>query len=218
MIITLAGQKGGTGKSTQSLALAFEYCTMGFDVMLVDTDKQRTLMQWHEDRGEERPLPPKLMISGMVGTKLHKDIPKIMENYHHIIIDTPGQADSDIIVRSASIISDVVIIPTLCSAKSLRSTRRTIEVMKEMKIMNPNLKVFLLFNRVENTSMRATVEPMALSMLGDEIKLMKTEISKRVIYDRADFEALAVQEVGHNKEVVDEIRSLIREIEDGKDD
>jgi chromosome partitioning protein len=215
MILTFASQKGGAGKTTGSITVAYEYASSGFRVLLVDTDRQQSILDWNADRGDDMPLPDTLSIAAMTGTKLHKDINKIIQNFDHIIIDTPGEAFSGEIARSAALISDVVIIPCVCSAKAVRSTKKTIRLMKEMRLANTQLKVFFLFNHVEATSMRKRIEPMVLEALGDEIVLMKTEISKRVLYDKADLEGLTIQEADKNKEVVLEIRRLIEEIENG---
>ena len=46
MILLLGGEKGGTGKSTLATNLAAWLAVAGRDVILVDTDVQRTAAHW----------------------------------------------------------------------------------------------------------------------------------------------------------------------------
>ena len=52
MILLLGGEKGGTGKSTLATNLAAWLAVQGRDVILVDTDVQRTAANWVDRRNQ----------------------------------------------------------------------------------------------------------------------------------------------------------------------
>ena len=45
-VITIAQQKGGSGKTTLAVNLAVAFCRMGHSVALLDTDPQGSLGRW----------------------------------------------------------------------------------------------------------------------------------------------------------------------------
>ena len=51
-VITIAQSKGGAGKTTLTLALASEYAAMGGSVIILDADRQKSMMNWQNDRVE----------------------------------------------------------------------------------------------------------------------------------------------------------------------
>ncbi|MCV6020517.1 ParA family protein, partial [Escherichia coli] len=58
MIILVASQKGGCGKSTTSVNICAELARKNKDVVLIDADKQGTAARWASDRnaGEVAPV------------------------------------------------------------------------------------------------------------------------------------------------------------------
>ena len=54
--ITIAGAKGGTGKTTTTLALGYELARAGHRVVIVDADPQASATQGMEQQASDRPL------------------------------------------------------------------------------------------------------------------------------------------------------------------
>ena len=52
MIVLVGGEKGGTGKTTLTTNLAALRAQAGYDVLLVDTDRQGTAAAWCHVRQE----------------------------------------------------------------------------------------------------------------------------------------------------------------------
>jgi len=57
MILIVGSQKGGSGKSTIAVNICALLAVNGFNVMLVDADKQTTAANWAEDRENSPELP-----------------------------------------------------------------------------------------------------------------------------------------------------------------
>ena len=49
-VISVANQKGGSGKTTLSANLAVLWSNSGYKVAIIDADKQRSLSNWHDAR------------------------------------------------------------------------------------------------------------------------------------------------------------------------
>lgn len=115
MIITTASFKGGVGKSISCLHIA-NYLAIrrgANPVIVVDGDKNQTLIQWAE-RGRER-LP-------FTVCRDH-DVPDDFAG--DLVIDTPGNIEDEQLLFLAGS-SDLIVIPTLPAAFSLESTIATL--------------------------------------------------------------------------------------------
>ncbi|WP_147696182.1 ParA family protein, partial [Vogesella mureinivorans] len=83
MLITVANQKGGCGKTTIAIHLAHAIALAKKRVLLVDADPQASAGGWAAVRGEETPF----VVVGMARETLHRDLPAMMEGFDHGVID-----------------------------------------------------------------------------------------------------------------------------------
>ena len=94
MIVAVAGQKGGTGKSTIAVCLADEAACRGRQVLLVDADPQGTARTWGEVATESaqtsrRPdvyAEPTIVA---MGETMHRpdQLPRLAAGFADVIID-----------------------------------------------------------------------------------------------------------------------------------
>lgn len=83
-VITIAGLKGGGGKSTAAAFTAHALHEHGLRVLAVDADPQASLLKWHE--AADFPFP----VVGQPTARLHRDLPGITgDRYDVVIVDTP---------------------------------------------------------------------------------------------------------------------------------
>ncbi|MGI4020287.1 MAG: AAA family ATPase [Janthinobacterium lividum] len=166
-IITLAHQKGGVGKSTLSLNLAYSFKDH-LNTALIDLDPQGTISQ----------LKP--MINGI---DVYSGSLKTISNTDHeiIIVDTPPYLSADF--PKLFSLSDLVIIPTKAGIADLMAIRSTINMLKDAMKLKPQLKTKIVFNMVKSSS---SIFHEIKEMLDEyQIAVFDTMISDRVSFVRS---------------------------------
>jgi len=141
VIITIASQKGGVGKSTIAinLALALADAADSSGVALVDCDEQRSCVDTlagHEHK--------KLTVYA-APDKPHKVIEGLKQKT--ILVDTPPHSHE--VMYQAAAVSDLVIIPCQPSPLDIRAmatTAKALLVIREK--FNPSLQCRFLVNRI----------------------------------------------------------------------
>ncbi|MBA1195260.1 AAA family ATPase [Pseudomonas entomophila] len=110
MSITLLGHtKGGEGKTTVAVQLAFSLAEQGKDVLLVNGDRQRSAnraVERHTDAGTQ---PPVTFAHYPEGKDLSTQVLRLREKFDEVVIDAGGRDSSAL--RAAMLIADVMIIP-----------------------------------------------------------------------------------------------------------
>lgn len=90
MIILIGGEKGGTGKTTIATNLAAMRVKEGYDVLLVDTDKQGSASAWSDIRDIKNKDIGRIPNIQKFGSNLAADIRDLKDCYGDIIIDAGG--------------------------------------------------------------------------------------------------------------------------------
>ena len=169
LVIVLASQKGGVGKTTLAahLAVAAEAAGDG-PAVLIDTDPQGSLSAWWNARRAETPvlapttiaeLPEKLILLAGAG-------------YQIAVVDTPPAITGAIGAVVAS--ADLVLIPTRPSPHDLRAVGSTVELVQAA------CKPFVFAVTQAKPNTRLTVQAVAaLSEHG--------AVAPAIVHDRVDF-------------------------------
>ena len=104
-VVAFVHQKGGTGKSTLSIACALALSQAGHRVLLLDTDYQGTASEWGIRFGHRFGVETRSQIQPVV----HKETGRFRDKFEYIVIDAPpglsGMTES--VLRA----SDSVVIP-----------------------------------------------------------------------------------------------------------
>jgi chromosome partitioning protein len=134
MIITLANQKGGTGKTTLATNLAGTFAAQERRVVLVDTDPQQSALEWREMRPDTRPHVTVVYMRAADGV-LERDLTPLSQQYDVVLVDTGGRIAPP--VRSAVAVADFILVPTLPSRPDIVSTeafyRQVIQEVSQRK-------------------------------------------------------------------------------------
>jgi chromosome partitioning protein len=189
LVISFQNQKGGTGKTTLALHLAyFPACNPSArkKVILIDADPQSSCRDWAAARETECPFT----VVGYDRPTIHKDIKQITRGYQYAIIDAPPRVTD--IARSAVLASHAVIIPVQPSGFDAWASQETFRLVEEAKQYKENLKYALVINRkIVNTAISTTVDK-ELRKAG--LTVFEDTICQRVVFAESVTQGLTVFE------------------------
>lgn len=204
MIISLLNQKGGVGKTTLAVHIAFAFTERNKRVLLVDADPQGSALDWSASRADTTLLP----VVGMPKAILHKELPKMADDYEVIVIDgAPRVYD---VARSALLASDMVLIPVQPSPYDVWAAKEIVELLKDIKPFKENLKnAFVINRKIVNTAIGRDVS----EALGEyDVAVLKSQISQRVSFAECAATGQTVLQTEPNGLASKEINSLVNEI------
>lgn len=176
-VITVAQQKGGSGKTTVSANLAIGFLRQGKRVALVDIDPQGSLGRWFMTRLETQAGPvDALEFATSSAWGITYEVRKLSENHDIVIIDTPPKADSDL--RPALRVADLVIVPVSVSHVDLWATEGVLDLARR-----EDKEAMIVLNRGRpNTRLGAEVAEAAEKLMA---RIADATLSNRVIYAEA---------------------------------
>lgn len=144
MILTVGGEKGGVGKSTLAIHLAYMLAASGRDPLLIDADPQASTTNFAAAR-DERQATPRLVCVQKLGKGLAHDVRSLAERYSDIVIDTGGRDTVEL--RLAMLVSERVLVPINCSAFNWWTLEKVDQLVGEARLANPDLRTSVLLNR-----------------------------------------------------------------------
>ena len=124
LIVTIAQQKGGAGKTMFAANLAATWAAT-HRIALMDIDPQRSLTRWHAIRAPRPGLPP-LLFSDVSGWRLRRELDRLAAEADIVVIDTPPQIDSD--ASRAIRAANLVLIPLQPSPPDLWAAEGTLKL------------------------------------------------------------------------------------------
>lgn len=140
MIISLVNQKGGVGKTT--IAINMAYCIAvktDKKTLLIDADPQASCLQW-QSMSENHTFD----VVHHPDPDFHKGVDELVKGYRWVIIDCPpGVGDASI---SAFMASALAIVPVCPSLLDMFSTKETVNLIKEVRKFNKKLMGKLLIS------------------------------------------------------------------------
>jgi chromosome partitioning protein len=147
-IIVVVNQKGGAGKTTVTINLAGSLGRRGYRTAVIDGDEQSSVVEIVSLAPEDAQLPASVIGLWRAGRKIHQEIKKFIDLYDYIIVDCPPAASSPI-AQSALLIADIAIVPFIPGTIDALAAPKIRDAIEAAQVINPNLKAFLLLNRVE---------------------------------------------------------------------
>ncbi len=210
MIVLVGGEKGGTGKTTIAVNLACLAATDGADLVVVDTDRQRTGALFFAVR-EEGGFEPYITCLEKRGKSLGKDLKSLGEKYELVIVDAGGRDSQEL--RYSLTAADEAYIPVQPTQADLWTLEKIESLVDEAGIFNEKLIARVLLNRCP-TNPRNTDAREARKVL-EEYKSftpLKAEVSERVAFQRVFRTGQSVSEYDPGSTAAAEITNLYREI------
>lgn len=160
--IALLNGKGGTGKTTLTMLLAYGLSAAGRRVAVMDLDPQGTATKWFIGREDHE-------------VKLYKE----GETYDHIMIDTPPIMGGEEQLRAIKM-ADLIIVPSSPSPADLYTSQDTAALLEREGVTSISR---LLFNQVQAN----TVLARELDQIAELIKLpvLQNRLKLRQAYQKA---------------------------------
>ena len=203
-VITVAQQKGGTGKTTLVVQLALAFIKYhNLKVAIIDTDPQGSLGKWFMIRSDNGLSETNLTFktASLWGAQYES---KILKQDHDIVfIDTPPKIESD--ARPAIEAADLVLIPVAPSHVDFWATEGIIEIAKKAK-----RKVLIQINRANYRSKLISKTHEYINSI--KVKATDTLIGHRQIYVASMGEGKTVVEKQRKSKAVDEIKKISEQI------
>lgn len=214
MIITIGSHKGGTGKSTLAVNLAVIYQRAGRRVIVIEADPSvSTSSMWAARREAHDDLAPVTVLRKTGG--LNVTLEGLEQAYDLVLVDTAGKDSAEL--RTAALVSDVLVIPTNADNPDLDSTSEFLARMDEARIINPALKMLVVITRAP-THAKSKHRDVAIAALEDnpeEFALADAVIFNRRIYPDALKEGRGVVEQrARTEQASEEMQALASEIMD----
>lgn len=144
MILTVGGEKGGVGKSTLAVHLAYMLASAGRDPLLIDADPQGSATNFTAAR-DDRAATPRLACVQKLGKGLAHDVRAMAGRYSDVVIDTGGRDTVEL--RLAMLVSERVLVPINCSAFNWWTLEKVDQLVGEAMLANPDLRTSVLLNR-----------------------------------------------------------------------
>jgi chromosome partitioning protein len=179
MILLIAAEKGGVGKSTLATNLGVHLAHQNVDVVLVDTDGQATAARFIERREEAGLLPalPCVQRNGEVASTLRD----LSRRYQVIVVDAGGRESRE--MRTAMTVADLLLVPTRASQADLETFPRLNQLIGMAHDLNPELKAHAILTMApSNPVIREVEDAREVIAQFDQLKLADTVIRDRKVY------------------------------------
>ncbi len=203
-VLTIAQQKGGTGKTTLAAHLAAAFAGTR-RVALLDIDPQRSLRHWHELRAARAPAPAAIAFADTTGWRLAATLDGLRRSCDLVLIDSPPQIETE--ARLAIRAADLVLVPVQPSPLDLWAAEGTLTLTAAERRATR-----LVLNRAPKAGrLRATIEA---EIARRALPRLAATLGNRVGFATAFATGLGITEAAPRGPAAAELRALLAEIED----
>lgn len=199
-VITVAQQKGGSGKTTLAINLAVEFSRQGMKIALLDTDPQGSLGRWFLTR-RDRLGDPGMDLSTASAWGVSYECEKLRRTHDVVIVDTPPKVDADL--RPALREADLILVPVASSHVDLWATDGVLDL-----VARENRRALVVLNRAKAGTRLAEDVAAAAGALAE---VTQTRLGQRVVFAETMGNGLAAGEAGKSAASA-EVSALAQEV------
>ena len=211
MIVLFGHQKGGVGKSTVAINVAYQLQKKYKDLILLDLDSQNSAILFNQLRMSEN--LPTIKCVKESDIDFSSFINEHSGNKENLLIIDSGGYDSDV-NRAALIKADIIITPVGISQIEIFGLQKFRKILKEAsEALGVKIKTNVLLNNVDSRSKNKLKD--LRSYIKDNHKYFN--LLDSTIHTRADFknsygDGLTVKEFNKKGTAAQEIKQLTKEI------
>ncbi|MBJ6370825.1 ParA family protein [Sedimentitalea sp. CAU 1593] len=201
-VITIAQQKGGSGKTTLAVNLAVGFVRAGKSVALMDTDPQGSAGRWFMTRLDTLEEPG-LTFSTASAWGASYECRKLAQDHDIVIVDTPPKADSDL--RPALRAADLVLVPVATSHLDLWA----VESVLDLALREDKPALIVMTRSRAGTRLAEDVGAKAAELAAE---IAETSMANRVVYAETLGQGRAAPEAPKGPARA-EVENLVREVQ-----
>lgn len=200
MVVSIANQKGGVGKTTTLIMLA-NYLAEKKELITLDFDFQASLYNFWKEETSLIDTPPPYQVIKKDLAESKKVIQMLKEAADTIfLLDLPGKLDDNNLIPLIES-TDVMIVPFTYDKISVESTLVFVQVAKHLK---KELQIVFIPNRIK-TSVKYKTKDQTDTILS-EFGMVTEKIPDRVCFQRLSF-------FKNNQEIKEICNPIFRKIE-----
>jgi chromosome partitioning protein len=204
-ILTVAQQKGGSGKTTLAVHLAVALAkSSGEPVAVLDVDPQGSLGTWFEARedrlGEDN---TGLEFRTASGWGARREARSLARSHGYVVVDTPPKTDVD--AKPAIDVADFVIVPVQPTPVDLWATSQTIEMA-----CREDTPALLVLNRVPPRA--SLTGEMAEAIAQSDYDVLAARLGNRTVFAAVMGQGASVTETAPGSKAAQEVDILIEEL------
>jgi len=211
LIVLFIHQKGGVGKSTIAINLAYQIQKKYKDLVLLDLDSQNSTILFNKLREQKKLATIKCVQISEI--KFKSFLKEYASNQNNLLIIDSGGYDSDL-NRIALLKSDLVITPVGISQIEIFGLQKFRKILKDASsASNKKIKTNVILNNVDSRSKKKLKNLREYIEEQDEyFNIFNTIIHTRADYKNSYGEGLSVKEFNKKGLAQEEIKQLTKEI------
>lgn len=204
-VIALAGNKGGTGKTTLAVNLATCLARRG-GAAIIDADPQGSALQWRAFAPNEDAVQVFAYRDDLQG-----QANELARHHEYVVIDCPPSVHAPralAVLRSC----DIALVPVQPSPVDLWATVHIEDAVSRAREHNKRLRVLIVINQLEPRTVLSKMVRDALSEI--RIPVARTALRRRAIFRGSILEGKSVFDMGRRgAEAAKELEQLTDEVE-----
>ncbi len=208
LVVTVAQQKGGAGKTSLAAHLACAWAGRQLNgsakkVVLIDLDPQESLTAWFRLREEKLGPDENIELRHASSWRATSEIQRAGRDADIVIVDSPPHMETAtrIAVRAA----DIIVVPCQLSPMDVWASRPTLEMIEKEK-----RAALVVLNRVPPRGKLA--DELFHQLKRDRVPLARSVLGNRVAYAASLMEGKGVAEAEPHSVAAAEVRLLANEV------